>query len=109
MASLAHVYVAALTGDEPRARELVTPEFEALMWNDFQYAHMMAQSHALLSANDEALRRPERAVASGFLPHRFLGEIDPLLAPPARGGAIPRSHGAGTEGVGGVSRRLNTS
>jgi len=80
MASLAHVFAAALTGDQPKVRGLVTPEFEALMWNDFQYAHMMAQSYSLLGATDEALRWLERAVARGFVHHRFLGDIDSLLA-----------------------------
>ncbi len=80
LASLAHVFVAGLAGDEPKVRRLVTPEFEELMWNDLQYAHMMAQSYSLLGANDEALRWLERAVARGFLHHRFLGDVDPLLA-----------------------------
>ena len=40
----------------------------------------MAQSYSLLGVNDEVLRWLERAVARGFLHHRFLGEIDPLLA-----------------------------
>jgi len=81
LASLAHVFVAALTGDQPKLRQLVTAEFEELMWNDLQYAHMMAQSYSLLGANDQALHWLERAVARGFIHHRFLGDLDSLLAP----------------------------
>ncbi|MGH7724226.1 MAG: protein kinase domain-containing protein [Candidatus Eiseniibacteriota bacterium] len=81
LASLGNVFVAALFGDEARVRELMTPEFERLMWNDFQYSHMIAQSSVLLGRTDDALRWLERAVERGFLHHRFFGDMDPLLAP----------------------------
>lgn len=81
LARLAHVFVAALSGDEATVRQLMSPEFELHMWRDFQYAHMVAQSYAVLGRGDESLRWLERAVDRGFLHHRFFRSIDPLLAP----------------------------
>ncbi len=81
LASLGHVFVAALRGDDAKMRRLMTPEFEQLMWNDFQYCHMVAQGYSVLGRTDDALRWLRRAVDRGFLHHRFFGEVDPLLAP----------------------------
>jgi hypothetical protein len=81
MASLAHVFVAALFGDEVTVDRLMTPEFEGVMWDDFQYGHAVAQCYCLLGRHEDARRWLERAVDRGFIHYRFLGDVDPLLAP----------------------------
>ena len=79
--ALSQVMAAALQGERGTVERLVTLEFRDLMWNDFQYAHMMAQSYCLLGDRDEALCWLTRAVERGFVHHRFFAEVDPLLAP----------------------------
>lgn len=81
IATLAHVFVGGLFGDRATVRRLMTPEFSELMWNDFQYGHMVAQTYTLLGDTAEALRWVERVIERGFLHWRFLGEVDPILAP----------------------------
>ena len=81
LATLAHVFVAGLFGDQAAVRQLMAPEFSALMWNDFQYGHIVAQSYALLGDTEESIRWVERIIERGFLNSQFLNEFDPILAP----------------------------
>ena len=80
LATLTHILMHALRGEHAAANALVSPELEAKVWSDFQYTHVIAQAHALLGQNDEALRWLEQAVSRGLLNYPFLSERDPLLA-----------------------------
>ena len=48
---------------------------------DFQYSWWVACAYAMLGDADSALDWLENAIELGFLNHRYLGEIDPILAP----------------------------
>jgi serine/threonine protein kinase len=80
LARLTHILRCALLGDGAAADELTTPEFEKVIWGDLQYTQMMAQTQALLSRPDAAMKWLTRAVSRGFIHYPFLSEIDPLLA-----------------------------
>jgi hypothetical protein len=81
LSTLAHLFKAALLQERDTVQRLATPEFEALIWFDFDYTHVMGQSLALIGDLDNALKWLERAVSRGHLSHAFFATLDPFMTP----------------------------
>jgi tetratricopeptide (TPR) repeat protein len=81
LSTLAHVFKAALLGECDSVQRLATPDFEALIWFDFDYTHIMGQSLALVREHDRAITWLERAVSRGHLSHAFFATHDPFMTP----------------------------
>jgi adenylate cyclase len=71
----------ALVGERGKALSWMTAEAVQTCRRDFQYSWWVACAYVMLDDVDTALDWLENAVDLGFLNHRFLGEIDPMLAP----------------------------
>jgi serine/threonine protein kinase/tetratricopeptide (TPR) repeat protein len=71
----------ALGGDRQRAFSWMTPEAIETCRRDFLYSWWMACAYVMLGDADSALDWLENAIDLGFVNYRYLGEIDPLLAP----------------------------
>ena len=71
----------AFSGDRKKVSTLLTSEVLKTCQRDFQYSWDLACVYAKLGDADSALDWLENAVELGFLNHRYLGEIDPVLAP----------------------------
>ncbi|PWB71669.1 MAG: hypothetical protein C3F15_12465, partial [Holophagae bacterium] len=71
----------AFSGDRKKISTLLTSEVLKTCRRDFEYSWDLACVYAKLGDADSALAWLENAVELGFLNHRFLAEIDPVLAP----------------------------
>jgi adenylate cyclase len=71
----------AVVGDRQRALSWMTPEAVQTCRRDFMYSWWIACAYVMLGDADSALDWLENAVELGFVNHRYLGEVDPLLAP----------------------------
>jgi adenylate cyclase len=71
----------ALVGEREKALSWMSPEALATSRRDMQYSWWVACGYALLGDANSALDWLENAVERGFLNHRYLAEIDPILAP----------------------------
>ena len=71
----------AVTGDRQRAFSWMTPEAMETCRRDFVYSWWMACAYVMVGDDDSALDWLENAVDRGFVNYRYLGEIEPLLAP----------------------------
>ena len=71
----------AFSGDREKVSTLLTSEVMKTCRRDFEYSWDLACVYAKLGDADRALAWLENAVELGFLNHRFLAEIDPVLAP----------------------------
>ena len=71
----------AREGNRQKALAWITPEALQACRRDFMWSWFIACGHAMLGDADSALDWLENAVELGFLNARYLGEIDPLLAP----------------------------
>ena len=71
----------ALAGEREKALSWMSPEAFATSRRDMQYSWWVACGYALLGDADSALDWLGNAVERGFLNHRYLAEIDPILAP----------------------------
>ena len=78
---LALLWRYALVGDREKALSWMTPEALQTCRRDFSYSWYMACAFVMLGDTDSALDWLENAIECGFLNHRYLGEIDPILAP----------------------------
>ena len=77
---LAVLWRYAFSGDRQKVLSLMTPELVQICQRDYQYSCDLACVHAKLGDADSALDWLENAVELGFLNHRYLAEIDPVLA-----------------------------
>ena len=73
--------VHAHRGQRHEVEALIDRDFMKTVNRDFQYPWQLAIAWLLLGEKNEALSLLERAVSRGFWNHRFLGELDPHLAP----------------------------
>jgi tetratricopeptide (TPR) repeat protein len=80
LSNLTHIFHHALLGNAAAADALTSEAWEAKIWSDFQYTHVMAQAQARLGRPAEALRWLARSTERGLLDVPFLTERDPLLA-----------------------------
>jgi eukaryotic-like serine/threonine-protein kinase len=71
----------AVVGDRQRALSWMTSETVRTCRRDFLFSWWVACAYAMLGDADTALDWLENAVNLGFMNYRYLGEIDPLLAP----------------------------
>jgi len=71
----------ALVGEREKALSWLPPEALQTCRRDFQYSSCVACAYVMLGDADSALDWLENAVELGFLNYRYLGGIDPLLAP----------------------------
>ena len=71
----------ASVGDREKALSWLSPEAVQTCRRDFAFSWDLACGYAMLGDADRALDWLENAIEYGFLNHRYLGEIDPLLAP----------------------------
>ncbi len=71
----------ALAGERERALSWLPVEALETCWRDNSFSWCVACGYAMLGDLDSALDWLENAVELGFLHHRFLAEIDPILAP----------------------------
>jgi len=71
----------AAVGDRQKALSWMTPETVQTCRRDFLFSWWVACAYAMLGDADTALDWLENAVNLGFMNYRYLGEIDPLLAP----------------------------
>jgi TolB-like protein/Tfp pilus assembly protein PilF len=78
---LALLWRYALVGDREKALSWMTPEALQTCRRDFVYSWYMACAYVMLGDADTTLDWLENAIELGFLNHRYLGEIDPILAP----------------------------
>jgi non-specific serine/threonine protein kinase len=78
---LAVLWRYAFSGDRQKVLSLMTPELVQICQRDYQYSCDLACVYAKLGDADSALNWLLNAVELGFLNHRYLGEIDPVLAP----------------------------
>jgi serine/threonine protein kinase/Flp pilus assembly protein TadD len=77
---LAILWRYALEGDREKALSWMPAEALETCRRDLQWSFYLACAYAMLG-DDDALGWLENAVELGFLNHRYLGEIDPILAP----------------------------
>ena len=77
--AMAWILKYALQGQTAEMNRMITPEFEASIWSDLQWTHAIAQCHAMVHQQEEALRWLSRSVSRGFIHHPFLSARDPLL------------------------------
>ncbi len=78
---LALLWRYAVVGERESAISWMTPEAVQTCRRDFQYSSYVACAYVMLGDADSALDWLENAVDLGFLNHRYLAEIDPVLAP----------------------------
>jgi hypothetical protein len=78
---LALLWRYALVGEREKALSWLPPEALQTCRRDFQYSSYVACAYVMLGDADSALDWLENAVELGFLNHRYLSGIDPLLAP----------------------------
>jgi eukaryotic-like serine/threonine-protein kinase len=71
----------ALVGDREKALSWMSQEALETCRRDFSYSWWVACAYVMLGDAESALDWLENAIEHGFLNHRFLGEIDPMLAP----------------------------
>jgi serine/threonine protein kinase/Tfp pilus assembly protein PilF len=71
----------ALAGDRETALSWMTPEALRTCRQDLQYSWWVACAYVMLGDVDSALDWLGNAIDVGFLNYRYLGEIDPILAP----------------------------
>ena len=71
----------AFVGEREKALSWMSPEAVQTCRRDFQYSWWVACAYVMLGDTDEALDWLENAIDLGFLNARYLGEIDPVLAP----------------------------
>jgi serine/threonine protein kinase len=71
----------ALVGDREKALSWMSQEALETCRRDFSYSWWVACAYVMLGDAESALDWLENAIEHGFLNHRFLGEIDPILAP----------------------------
>ncbi|MGH7518102.1 MAG: tetratricopeptide repeat protein [Gemmatimonadales bacterium] len=80
-AHLGQFYGLALAGRREEALAVVSDDLKAAAWQDMEYSWCMAQSHAILGDNAEALRwLRNAAIDQNFSNYPLLAERDPLLA-----------------------------
>ncbi len=78
---LARLWRCAIVGNRETALSWMTPEAIETCRRDMQYSWWVACGYVMLGDHDSAFDWLENAVDHGFLNHRYLGEIDPILAP----------------------------
>jgi len=78
---LALVWRYAAAGERESALKWMTPESLRTGRLSFQKSWWLACAYVMLGDTDSALDWLENAIGLGFLSHRYLGEIDPVLAP----------------------------
>src|SRR5207249_2973345 len=78
LATQAHILKHALRGETAAMDALATDAWVVKVWDDAQYTHAMAQAHAILGRNDQALHWLGRATRS-LIHYPFLSEHDRLL------------------------------
>jgi hypothetical protein len=71
----------AREGNRQKALSWMIPEAVRTCRRDFMWSWFVACGYAMLADAGSALDWLENAVELGFLNARYLGEIDPLLAP----------------------------
>ena len=77
----------AVVGDRQKAFSWMTSEATQTCRRDFMYSWWIACAYVMVGDADSALDWLENAVELGFVNHRYLSEIDPILAPLRR---VPR-------------------
>ena len=78
---LALLWRYAFVGEREKALSWMPEETLRTCRRDFSYSADVACAYVMLGETDEALDWLENAIELGFLNHRYLGEIDPILAP----------------------------
>jgi serine/threonine protein kinase/Tfp pilus assembly protein PilF len=78
---LALVWKYAAAGERESALKWMTPEARQTCRRSYQKSWWVACAYVMLGDADSALDWLGNAVERGFLNHRYLGEIDPILAP----------------------------
>ena len=78
---LALVWRYAAAGERESALKWMTPEALRTCRLSFQKSWWLACAYVMLGDTDSALDWLENAIGLGFLNHRYLAEIDPVLAP----------------------------
>jgi serine/threonine protein kinase/tetratricopeptide (TPR) repeat protein len=78
---LALLWRYAIVGERERALSWMTPGALQTCRRDFQFSSDVACAYVMLGDADTALDWLENAIELGFLNHRYLSEIDPVLAP----------------------------
>jgi Flp pilus assembly protein TadD len=82
IAAVGMLFEAALSGHQTAlARVLSESPLEHLSGSDKEFCWWMADCLCRVGDFDGACRRLERAIALGFVNHRFWSEFDPFLAP----------------------------
>jgi serine/threonine-protein kinase len=71
----------AFAGEREKALHWMPPGAWQTCRRDLQFSSYVACAYVMLGDADTALDWLENAVELGFLNHRYLGEIDPILAP----------------------------
>ena len=71
----------ALVGDREKALSWLSQGALETCRRDFQYSWWVACAYVMLGDAESALDWLENAIEHGFVNHRFLAEIDPMLAP----------------------------
>ncbi len=80
-AQLGRFYGLALAGRREEALAVMSDEHKAAAWQDMEYSWCMAQCHAILGDNAEAIRWLQNAaISQNFSNYPLLAERDPLLA-----------------------------
>jgi hypothetical protein len=78
---LAFLWRYAFVGERDKALSWMSSEAVQTARRDFAFSWDVACAYAMLGDADSALDWLENAVERGFLNYRYLGEIDPTLAP----------------------------
>jgi len=78
---LAVLWKWAFSGNRQKALSVLTSEVLKTCQRDFEYSWDVACVYEKLGDADSALDWLGNAIERGFLNHRYLGEIDPVLAP----------------------------
>jgi TolB-like protein/class 3 adenylate cyclase/tetratricopeptide (TPR) repeat protein len=80
-AQLGVFYMLALAGRRNEALAVVSEEHKAAAWQDMEYSWCMAQCHAIVGDDAEAVRwLRNAAITQNFSNYPLLAERDPLLA-----------------------------
>ncbi len=78
---LGRFYELALAGRRNEALAVMSDEHKGAAWQDMEYSWCMAQCHAILDDNAEAIRwLRNAAISQNFSNYPLLAERDPLLA-----------------------------
>jgi serine/threonine protein kinase len=78
---LALLWRYAFVGEREKALSWLPLQALQACRRDFQYSWFVACAYVMLDDADSALDWLENAIELGFLNHRYLAEIDPILAP----------------------------